>query len=194
MSRRGAVALVFAAVVLAAATVSYRLWPRPFKNTLGMKSVPVPGTDVLFCIHETRVRDYTAFAAAKPGLDGVWRNPKFQETDVTPGKPRNSDGSQGRRPAHRNNERNFLRWRSKQGGEGGEPLDLRPHGRNQFGSTTVSMTWMTPLLAATSVFTTLALSTVTAPSATLMSSAWPLTVLAFMVFTSAAMTLPGTTW
>jgi hypothetical protein len=64
----------------------------------------------------------------------------------------------------------------------------------QFGRTTVSITWMTPLLAATSVLTTLALSTVTVPSVTLTSRDWPLTVLAFIVFTSAAMTLPGTTW
>ena len=36
-------------------------------------------------------------------------------------------------------------------------------------------------------------SAVTAPSATFTSSDWPFTVLAFIVFTSAAMTFPGTT-
>ena len=77
---------------------------------------------------------------------------------------------------------------------GGEPCALRHNSMVQLGNTTVSMTWMTPLLAATSVLMTLALSTVTAPSATFTSRDLPLTVLAFIVFTSAAMTLPATTW
>ena len=49
------------------------------------------------------------------------------------------------------------------------------------GNTTVSMTRMTPLLAATSVFTTLALSTVTVPSSTLMLSSFPLTIACFVL-------------
>ena len=35
-----------------------------FVNTLGMKFAPVPGTEVQFCIWETRVQDYAAYAKA----------------------------------------------------------------------------------------------------------------------------------
>jgi len=43
-------------------------------NTLGMKFVPVKGTDVLFCIHEVRYSDYAAYAAETPGIDGSWKD------------------------------------------------------------------------------------------------------------------------
>jgi hypothetical protein len=45
----------------------------PFINSLGMKFVPVPGTKVLFCIHETRNADYAVCAAAQSGVDQSWR-------------------------------------------------------------------------------------------------------------------------
>jgi formylglycine-generating enzyme required for sulfatase activity len=46
----------------------------PFINTLGMKFVPVPGTKVLFCIHETQWQDYAAYAAEHAGIDSTWKN------------------------------------------------------------------------------------------------------------------------
>lgn len=48
-----------------------------YTNSLGMKFVPVPGTDVLFCIHETRWQEYTAFANDAPRLDVHWKKAFF---------------------------------------------------------------------------------------------------------------------
>jgi formylglycine-generating enzyme required for sulfatase activity len=46
----------------------------PFENSLGMKFVPVPGTEVLFCIHEVRYRDYEEYAKkAKETVDSQWK-------------------------------------------------------------------------------------------------------------------------
>ncbi|MGV3663351.1 MAG: SUMF1/EgtB/PvdO family nonheme iron enzyme [Prosthecobacter sp.] len=56
-------------------------------NSLGMKFVPVPGTSVLFCIHETRRQDYAAYAAAVPGLDSTWRRTPTGEALAKPGHP-----------------------------------------------------------------------------------------------------------
>jgi len=58
-----------------------------FVNTLGMKFVPVPGTEVQFCIWETRVKDYAAYAAANAGVDGSWKNfgfAGFKQEDTHP--------------------------------------------------------------------------------------------------------------
>ena len=46
-----------------------------FVNTLGMPFVPVSGTDVQFCIWETRVKDYAEYAAANSGVDASWKKP-----------------------------------------------------------------------------------------------------------------------
>ena len=58
-----------------------------FTNTLGMVFKPVPGTKAQFCILETRVQDYAAYAAANAGVDGSWKKPfgdLFKQTDTHP--------------------------------------------------------------------------------------------------------------
>ncbi|MDP1586116.1 MAG: SUMF1/EgtB/PvdO family nonheme iron enzyme [Prosthecobacter sp.] len=49
-----------------------------FVNTLGMKFVTLPGTDELICIHETRRKDYAAYADAVPGVDETWKAPLIE--------------------------------------------------------------------------------------------------------------------
>ena len=72
----------------------------PYTNSLGMKFVPVPGTEVLFAIWDTRVKDFEAFVKetgydATAGMlsaksDGFkqrgdsWRSPGFSQTPEHP--------------------------------------------------------------------------------------------------------------
>ena len=52
-----------------------------FVNSLGMKFVPVPGTDVLFSIWHTRVQDYQAFASA---TGRAWDTSSFAQGPTHP--------------------------------------------------------------------------------------------------------------
>jgi formylglycine-generating enzyme required for sulfatase activity len=54
--------------------------PKALTNTLGMKFVPVSGTEVAFFIWETRVKDYAAYAAANER----WKYPGFKQTGEHP--------------------------------------------------------------------------------------------------------------
>lgn len=56
----------------------------PFVNSLGMEFVPVPGTDVLFCVWETRVKDYVAYANAHRVIPGVWPDHQYEGQNVAP--------------------------------------------------------------------------------------------------------------
>lgn len=53
-----------------------------FTNSLGMKFVPVPGTQILMCIHETRRADYAAYATLHPDADASWKNVTFDGLPV----------------------------------------------------------------------------------------------------------------
>jgi formylglycine-generating enzyme required for sulfatase activity len=53
--------------------VAHATKEHPFVNSLGMKFVPVPGTHILMCLHETRNVDYAAYAAGRLLIDDTWR-------------------------------------------------------------------------------------------------------------------------
>jgi hypothetical protein len=77
---------------------------QPWQNSLGMKFVPVPGTQVLFCIWDTQVEDYSAFVDATGNdttggmwslgqegweqLGATWKEPGFSQGPTHPGRER----------------------------------------------------------------------------------------------------------
>jgi len=76
--------VMMVAVVLVGCGTTKPTPPKQFTNTLGMKFVPVAGTEVQFCIWETRVNDYAAYAAANAGVDGSWKKPGIKQEDTHP--------------------------------------------------------------------------------------------------------------
>ncbi len=80
MNRFAATLLI---AVLGVMTLSAGAAPVRWTNSLGQVFVPVEGTKVLFSIWETRVKDFAAFAATQPKLDGTnWNHALYHE--VTP--------------------------------------------------------------------------------------------------------------
>jgi WD40 repeat protein/serine/threonine protein kinase len=56
-----------------------------YENSLGITFVPVPGTNVLFSVWDTRVKDYAAFVEAVGCDAGAgWKNPGFEQTGDHP--------------------------------------------------------------------------------------------------------------
>ncbi|MCB1226606.1 MAG: SUMF1/EgtB/PvdO family nonheme iron enzyme [Verrucomicrobiales bacterium] len=55
----------------------------PYTNPLGMKFVPVPGTQILMCIHETRNKDFAVFAAENRNVEDSRKNLDFELRKAT---------------------------------------------------------------------------------------------------------------
>jgi formylglycine-generating enzyme required for sulfatase activity len=74
--------VIFAAMTAGWCCPAQMQTPR-WTNTLGQVFVPVPGTKISCSIWETRVKDFAAFAASQPKLDGTnWNHAFYHE--VTP--------------------------------------------------------------------------------------------------------------
>jgi CubicO group peptidase (beta-lactamase class C family) len=58
---------------------------QPFTNSLGMKFVPIPKTQALICIHETRRADYACYAAENPAADPSWKDVKLGSRSASAG-------------------------------------------------------------------------------------------------------------
>lgn len=56
----------------------------PFENSLGMRFVPVPGTNVLFSIWDTRVQDYRVYGMANSKVDLTCISPGFEQGEDHP--------------------------------------------------------------------------------------------------------------
>ncbi|MEI6569654.1 MAG: SUMF1/EgtB/PvdO family nonheme iron enzyme [Verrucomicrobiota bacterium] len=53
-------------------------------NSLQMEFVPIPGTEVMFSIWDTRVSDYQAYANTNSGVDPGWKEPGFPQDQTHP--------------------------------------------------------------------------------------------------------------
>ena len=78
---------------------------QPWQNSLGMKFVPVPWTQVLFCIYDTQVEDYSAFvdATGNDTTGGVWslRQDGWKQLGATWKEPGFSQGPRAGRSWYR---------------------------------------------------------------------------------------------
>ena len=85
-------------------------------NSLEMRFVPVPGTNVMFCIHETRRRDYETFVAENAGISTFWKK------QFVLGKLNDDPAWTSRLPDHPvqsvgwNEAKQFCEWLSKKEG------------------------------------------------------------------------------
>ncbi|MDF1816741.1 MAG: SUMF1/EgtB/PvdO family nonheme iron enzyme, partial [Verrucomicrobiales bacterium] len=111
-----------------------------FTNSLGMKFLPVTGTDVLFCEHETRVKDYAVYAAGNPGVSMEWKNVEYEgirQTELHPVVKVKWDEARSfcewlsRREGIRYRLPTDLEWSFAAGVGEGEDLNLLPNQREK---------------------------------------------------------------
>ena len=55
-----------------------------WSNSLGMTFAKVPGTEVMFSIWDTRIKDYAAYATGSGESDENWKNPRFEQSGDHP--------------------------------------------------------------------------------------------------------------
>ena len=60
---------------------------RGFSNSIGMAFVPVAGTEVFFCVTETRVRDFERFARSNPEIGVEWKEVEYDDEIQRSGDP-----------------------------------------------------------------------------------------------------------
>lgn len=58
----------------------------PWKNSLGMNFIPVPGCDVLFSVHETRNSEWQVFRAMEESIRPSWRRSN-KDDSAAPNRP-----------------------------------------------------------------------------------------------------------
>ncbi|WP_395752868.1 formylglycine-generating enzyme family protein [Prosthecobacter sp.] len=92
-----------------AAAAAVTLEKGTFTNTMGMKFVPLPGTEVLMCIHQTRNADYAAFAAETPSIKAA---PVY-----APSVPKDRSGEHPIRNVRQIDAVAFCEWLSKKEGK-----------------------------------------------------------------------------
>lgn len=96
------------AVATAAVTPAFTAPEPVFTNSLGMQFIPVAGTQVLMCIHETRNQDYRAYAAA---VKGVNASPFFSDKSAV-----DQAGDHPVRNVKYNDAAGFCEWLSENEG------------------------------------------------------------------------------
>ena len=72
------------AALLSDAQISTMKRDTRWANSLGMKFVPVGGTNLMFSVWDTRVMDYRAFANVNSNVDWRWQNPGFPQGETHP--------------------------------------------------------------------------------------------------------------